>query len=66
MNTKTLYLHKINEEILSPREFLNLKSSDRDNISRAEVIPPRLGQNGFGKIRVRYKRPLNYNLIIRD
>lgn len=58
MNTKTIYLHKINEELLSPREFVNLKAADKDNISRTEVIPPRLGQNDFGKIRVHYKRPV--------
>lgn len=58
MNTKAMYLHKISKESLSPREFVNLKSADRANISFTEVVPPRLGQKDFGKITVHYKNPV--------
>ena len=33
MNTKTIHLHKISKESLSPREFVNLKAGDKANIS---------------------------------
>lgn len=58
MNTKTIYLNKINEEILSPKQFTKLKEGDKVNISFTEIIPPRLGQSDFGKIKVHYKRPV--------
>ena len=58
MNTKTIYLHKFTQESLSPREFVNLKAGDKANISYTEVVPPRLGQKDFGKIKVHYKRPV--------
>ena len=56
MNTKTIYLNKINEEILSPKQFARLKEGDKVNIAYTEVVPPRLGQKDFGKIKVHYKR----------
>jgi hypothetical protein len=55
MNTKTINLHKITQENLSPKEFLNLKSGDSRNISHTEVVPARLGQKSFGSIKVHYK-----------
>jgi hypothetical protein len=54
----TIHLNKITEESLSPKEFIKLKAGDKINISFTEVIPPRLGQKNFGKIRVHYKRPV--------
>ena len=59
MNTNTtIHLNKITEESLSPMEFIKLKAGDKVNISFTQVIPPRLGQKDFGKIRVHYKRPV--------
>ncbi len=58
MNTNAMYLYKISKESLSPREFVNLQAGDKANISYIEVVPPRLGQNDFGKIRVHYKHPV--------
>ncbi len=58
MNTKTIHLHKISKESLSPREFVSLKAGDKANISYTEVVPPRLGQKDFGKITVHYKNPV--------
>lgn len=55
MNTKTINLHKITQENLSPKEFLNLKNGDSRNISHTEVVPARLGQKSFGSIKVYYK-----------
>ena len=55
MNTKTISLHKITQENLSPKEFLNLKAVDSRKISHTEVVPARLGQKSFGSIKVYYK-----------
>ncbi len=58
MTNNVIKLHKVTEEALSPREYLNLKSSESRNISHTEVIPPRLGEKDFGSIRVVYKNPV--------
>ncbi len=55
-----------NEETLSPEQFLKLTPSDRANIAHTKIIPPRLGKNGFGMIKVHYKRPMYKNFTIRD
>lgn len=46
------------EEMLSPQEFLRLKDSERENIKSAQIVPPKLGQHGFGKIKVTRKTPI--------
>lgn len=45
-------------EILSPQEFLNLKELERENIKSVQIIPPKLGQHHFGKIKVVRKTPV--------
>ncbi|KTC99523.1 hypothetical protein [Legionella erythra] len=59
MNTNSaITLNKIDEELLSPRQFINLKPGDKVNIAYTQVIPARLGQRDFGKIKVHYKKPI--------
>lgn len=60
MNTRKsiIQLNQVNDEILSPKQFINLKERDKANISFTEIIPVRLGHSGFGKIKVHYKRPV--------
>ena len=58
MNTKIINLHKLTQKNLSPKEFLNLKSEHSRNVSYTEVVPPRLGQNNFGSIKVHYKHAI--------
>lgn len=58
MNTKTIHLNQVNEETLSPKQFANLNERDKVNIAFTQIIPPRLGNNDFGKIKVHYKRPI--------
>ena len=37
-------------ESVTPKEFLRIERVERGNISRAEIRPPRLGGNDFGRI----------------
>lgn len=46
------------EEILSPQEFLNLKGHERENIKSVQIVPAKLGQSGFGKIKIVRKTPI--------
>lgn len=42
------------DEIISAEEFLRrYLAGDKDTINGAEIIPPRLGQKGFGSFRVK-------------
>ena len=46
-----------NEEILTAEEYLRLFANFKDKIKTAVIIPPELGKNGFGAIKVTYKDP---------
>ena len=46
------------EILLSPKEFLNLSETDRENIKSVKIMPAKLGGNGFGKIKVTRKTPV--------
>jgi hypothetical protein len=46
------------EELLSPKDFLKLKESDRENIKSAQIVPVKLGQRNFGKIKIIRKTPV--------
>jgi hypothetical protein len=45
-------LDDLNSEVVDPKEFIRIFNEERDTIKRAEIIPPKLGEKGFGKIRV--------------
>lgn len=49
---KEIKMRPIKSETLSPKEFVRVK---RDDIERAKVIPPRIGSNSLGRIKVEYK-----------
>jgi hypothetical protein len=40
---------------MTPDEFVRRYSEESPKISRVEVVPPRLGEPGFGKLRVIYR-----------
>lgn len=44
------------EKVLSPREFVRLNAAEKRNVKRTEFVPPRLGEPGFGKMRVVLRR----------
>jgi hypothetical protein len=39
-------------ELVEPGEFIRIFNEERESIARVEIVPPRLGESGFGKIRV--------------
>ena len=43
---------------ISPHDFLTMNREDRINIKSVEIIPPQIGKNDFGKIRIEFKTPL--------
>lgn len=45
------------EDLITPNQYLQLTAEEKSNISRIEIIPPRLGQNHFGMIKIIYKNP---------
>lgn len=48
----------VSEEIVTPQEYLKLRESDRENIKSAQIVPPKLGQKHFGKIKIIRKTPI--------
>lgn len=52
-NTKAFY-----ELILTPSEYAKLSEDDRENIKSVQIIPPKLGDNHFGKIKIVRKHPV--------
>lgn len=50
---RPLYTKKV-----TPEEFLKLNEVEKENIESVEILKPRLGQQGFGEIIIRYKIPL--------
>lgn len=48
----------IRSENISPEEYLNLSSSQKSNINEVSVVPPKLGEDNFGKIHVNYRIPV--------
>jgi len=55
---QAIQLKRVEKEILSPENFLNLNKKDKSNVSYSEIVPARLGKDDFGKIRVHYKIPV--------
>lgn len=47
-----------NKDLLSPAQYLQLTDQEKCNFSQLEIIPPKLGQKHFGKIKVTYRYPI--------
>jgi len=47
----------IRQEDLSVGDFAEMARSAPWMIARSTIVPPRLGESGFGSIRVEYSRP---------
>ena len=43
-------------ETATPRRVLSILKERRADIERVDIRPPRLGERGFGRIAVEYKR----------
>ncbi len=55
---KALLMKPKTEQDLTPAEFIELIRTNRDVIRSSKIIPPKLGEKGFGKIRVTRKTPV--------
>lgn len=56
---KTLDIRPVTEQELTPEEFLKLMKNNRSAVKSSKIVAPRLGEQGFGKIRVVRKFNLN-------
>jgi hypothetical protein len=56
--TGIVELDNLCSEIVDPEEFIRIFNEERESIERVEVIPPKLGDGGFGRIRVVRKHPV--------
>lgn len=54
-------LDRVEEEYLSPEKFLALNDKEKSNILCSKIIPPKLGSNNFGGIKVIYRNPIYKN-----
>jgi len=53
----------IDHEEISPKEFLRRYPKKRDpNIERVHIMPPAVGERGFGRVRIEYRDPI-YTVI---
>jgi hypothetical protein len=57
MAFRDIYLDPVYTETLSPERFIETYAKQDDKMQTAYVIPPRLGDPGFGKILVVWKTP---------
>lgn len=44
-------------EDVEPGDFVRFQIASPREIERTEIIPPKLGKSGYGKIRVYFRRP---------
>ena len=55
--TNNLVLIPVQEEKLTPREFMDRKN-DHNPIVSSRFVPPKLGDDGYGSFVVRYTWPV--------
>ena len=48
------YKKHLNEEVLSPGDFINEYIKGKKKIEKSVILPPRIGTPGFGKILVSF------------
>ena len=56
-NSQTIDVFPVRGESLCPAEFLKLVETNPGMIERSTIMPPKLGEKGFGAIHVQYSRP---------
>jgi len=52
----------VKQELLSAKDFLELKKNNPHLIAHTKIVPPKLGADDFGGILVQYSRPMYKNL----
>lgn len=55
---KTFDAMPVQAEVISPKTYLGLSKKAKANIAETTIVAPRLGQNGFGGVLIRYKSPV--------
>ena len=55
-NAIDLYPHSSEE--IKPMAFLKLVHTERKNIAAVKILPPVIGQDDFGRIKVTFKTPV--------
>ena len=55
-NVIDFYPHSSEE--MEPMEFLNLVQDGKRSIESVKILPPRMGSNDFGRIKVIFKTPV--------
>ena len=58
METKPLEAIPRTKELISLEEFLALSDTDRSEFKTIRIVPPKIGQKGFGKMLVVRKNPI--------
>jgi hypothetical protein len=53
----TFNASRIDHEIMQVSRFMKLSDDDKKEIESTRIIPPKLGDKGFGKVFVQYKTP---------
>lgn len=53
----TINMSLRDRKAITVERFLQLSPTERAEIKESRIIPPRLGDNSFGKIEVLYKLP---------
>jgi len=55
---KTINTLRKDNKFVSPGDFINMSESEKSNIKTVKIVPPRLGSNDFGKLKITYKIPV--------
>ena len=58
METKPLEAIPRTKELISIEEFLAFSDTDRSEFKTIRIVPPKIGQKGFGKMLVVRKNPI--------
>jgi len=51
-------MRMVESEQLSPQEFLNIAEEEPTRIKSSNFVPPKLGENHFGYVRIEYRKPV--------
>jgi len=58
-NIETYPAKTTDNELITPEEFLALTPSQKLLIKKIDIIPPKLGEKGFGMFKITYIDPLD-------
>lgn len=58
MKTRIFDARPVEREVLTTKQYLQLKPADRKHIAETKIVPPKLGSKSFGGIAVTYKTPI--------